>query len=268
MTSIQDVQGSKGSGANFSSVPILDYSLLSSPTTRPQFILQLRHALINVGFLYLSNHPVPAETINSLTSYIPRLFALPQHEKDKIAMANSPQFLGYSKLGDELTKGKVDWREQFDFATPHVCRWKEGVTPKEEGYLRLWGPSQVFQPLLFHFRIPNHTHICEIQWPEESLIPGFRTTVEQYLSQAQALSYEFSSLLAEAFSISPDAVAQFYDVDDNMQHRVKLVRYPVRVAQGIDDAEAQGVGPHYDAGFLTFVSCSSFPSPGVLVWFY
>jgi isopenicillin N synthase-like dioxygenase len=129
--------------ANFSSVPILDYSLLSSPTTRPQFILQLRHALINVGFLYLSNHPVPHSLISSLTAYVPRLFALPQEEKDRIAMVNSAHFLGYSRLGNELTKGKVDWREQFDFATSHVCRWKEGTSLKEEEYLKLWGPSQV-----------------------------------------------------------------------------------------------------------------------------
>ena len=54
-------------------------------------------------------------------------------------MANSEHFLGYSRLGAELTKGKVDQREQFDFATKHVCRWKEG----DAEYYRLWGPSQV-----------------------------------------------------------------------------------------------------------------------------
>lgn len=33
-----------------------------------------------------------------------------------------------------------------------------------------------------------------------------------------------------------------------MQHRAKIVKYPV-----VQD-HTQGVGPHYDAGFLTFVS--------------
>ena len=130
-------------GADFSSVPILDYSLINSTTTKLQFILQLRHALINVGFLYLTNHGVDGHTIDSLKSYIPQLFALPQEEKDRIGMANSEHFLGYSRIGKELTKGKVDRREQFDFATPHVCRWREGETPKEMEYLRLWGPCQV-----------------------------------------------------------------------------------------------------------------------------
>lgn len=125
--------------ANFSSIPVLDYSLLSSPGTRPQFIAQLRHALVNVGFLYLSNPPVSPDDIASVIDYIPRLFALPQEEKDKIRMANSQHFLGYSRLGAELTRGEVDIREQFDFATPHVSRWKAG----DPDHYRLWGPSQV-----------------------------------------------------------------------------------------------------------------------------
>jgi isopenicillin N synthase-like dioxygenase len=82
---------------------------------------------------------VSSAVIDSLLEYIPKLFALPQEAKDDIAMANSEHFLGYSKLGKELTKGKVDRREQFDFATPHISRWKEG----DPDHYRLWGPSQV-----------------------------------------------------------------------------------------------------------------------------
>jgi len=129
-------------GANFSSVPILDYSLLSSPSNKPLFISQLQHALINVGFLYLSNHTVPSSTIDALMNYIPRLFDLPLHEKEKIRMVHSPHFLGYSRLGAELTRGKVDNREQFDFATRYETKWREGVDGIHD-YWRIWGPSQV-----------------------------------------------------------------------------------------------------------------------------
>lgn len=124
---------------DFSSIPVLDYSLLSSTDTRNKFIEQLRHALINVGFLYLSNHSVSNDLTSSLIEFIPKLFALPQEEKEKIRMANSEHFLGYSKLGAELTKGAVDYREQFDFATRHTSRWKPG----DPDYYRLWGTSQV-----------------------------------------------------------------------------------------------------------------------------
>ena len=125
--------------ANFSSIPVLDFSLTNDQAHKPEFIDQLRHALINVGFLYLKNHTVPQEVIDDLIGYVPRLFDLPQEAKNKILMANSPHFLGYSKLCGEFTRGKADYREQFEFATPHQTRWRPGAPE----YLRLWGPCQV-----------------------------------------------------------------------------------------------------------------------------
>jgi isopenicillin N synthase-like dioxygenase len=123
----------------FTNIPTLNYHLLSSPDTRPLFIEQLRHALIVVGFLYLEHSPVSDVLIDELIAYLPKVFALPQERKDALRMANSPHFLGYSRLGAEMTKGAVDQREQFDFATPFENTCKSG----DPVYLRLWGPSQV-----------------------------------------------------------------------------------------------------------------------------
>ena len=125
--------------AKFSRIPVLDYSLISPPSTKPLFISQLQHALINVGFLYLSNHTVPASTIDPLLDYIPKLFALPQEEKEQIQIFNSPHFVGYSGLDAGLTSGKVDHKEQFEFRTKHQTSWRK----REEEYWKLWGPSQV-----------------------------------------------------------------------------------------------------------------------------
>ncbi|KAF8149369.1 hypothetical protein B0H34DRAFT_667626 [Crassisporium funariophilum] len=220
--------------SDFSSVPVLDYSLLQSPSQRPRFIAQLQHALINVGFLYLSNHTVAQNDIDLLITYIPKLFALPQEAKEKIGMINSEHFLGYSRLGAELTKGAVDQREQFDFATRHTCRWKEG----DPEHYRLWGPCQ---------------------WPDEKLIPGFRDVFERYLDQVENISLKFSSLIAEAFGLGT-GLSQFYDTPELMQHRAKIVQYPVVEGSSND----QGVGPHYDAGFLTFLLQAS-PHTGLQV---
>jgi isopenicillin N synthase-like dioxygenase len=104
----------------------------------------------------------------------------------------------------------------------------------------------------FVFFVLMQCNSYHLQWPDDTLIPGFRKTFEEYLAQVQRLSYDFSSLLAEAFGLPSNALKKFYDTDPNMQHRSKIVRYPV-ISEG--ESEAQGVGPHYDAGFLTFVSC-------------
>jgi isopenicillin N synthase-like dioxygenase len=88
-----------------------------------------------------------------------------------------------------------------------------------------------------------------MKWPDEELIPGFRGIMETYLEEVEQLGYKFSSLLAEALGLGPKGLEHFYDTQNMMQHRGKIVKYPV--VTGDND---QGVGPHYDSGFLTFVS--------------
>jgi len=124
---------------DFSSVPVLDYALTNDPATRPEFLDQLRNALINVGFLYLSNPPVSQDDIDLVIEYAPKLFTIPQEKKDKLLMRNNPHFLGYTRVGTEYTKGKADQREQYDFATPYENPW----TPGAPEHLKLWGPAQV-----------------------------------------------------------------------------------------------------------------------------
>jgi isopenicillin N synthase-like dioxygenase len=131
--------------SNFSNVPILDYALVSDPKRKPEFISELQHALVNVGFLYLENSSVSQADVDALVDYIPKLFALPQDVKDAMKMANSQHFLGYSKLGGDLTRGKTDRREHFNVATEHECQWRPG----QPDYLRLWGPSQVYSYTYF-----------------------------------------------------------------------------------------------------------------------
>ncbi len=110
-------------------------------------------------------------------------------------------------------------------------------------------------------------------------MPGFKTAFVKYLAAVESLSYEFVQLVAEALGLAPDGLAQFFDARERMQHRAKvqyampthlltrqrlgreadrslahsvyqIVKYPTR-----DEVSSeQGVGPHFDAGFLTFVS--------------
>jgi len=144
---------STGVTDDFTSIPILNYALLSSPDTRTFFIRQLQHALVDVGFLYLENTSpvvVPPGLFDEVIAYLPRIFALPQERKDALRMVNSPCFLGYSRLGVERTGGAADQREQFDFATPFENDHHR-VVPAGSGlpeYVCLWGPSQVGVALL------------------------------------------------------------------------------------------------------------------------
>lgn len=92
------------------------------------------------------------------------------------------------------------------------------------------------------------TSAAPLQWPEEALLPGFRETFVRYVAATQKLSQDLLALVAEALSLPPNAFARFVEPGGN-QDRAKIVKYPVPA----DDSSNQGVGPHYDGGFLTLV---------------
>jgi isopenicillin N synthase-like dioxygenase len=116
---------------------------ISLRTPHPHLLTQLRHALLTTGFLYLTGSasaiPELPALIAQLVGSLPRLFALPDDEKEKISLDYSPHFLGYSGVGSEVTARRRDEREQFEFASELKAVWKEG----EASYLKLLGPNQV-----------------------------------------------------------------------------------------------------------------------------
>ncbi|AOW03013.1 hypothetical protein B0I72DRAFT_142937 [Yarrowia lipolytica] len=177
----------------FTSIPIID---LSEDT--PTILAKLRPALFNVGFCYIKNYGVDPGLIQRVTELGKQLFDLPQTEKQRIDMSNSPHFLGYSRLGDEITKNQTDWREQMDLAT-------ELPAPKDD------------EPLYRRLRGPN-------QWPDEKLIPGFRQAFEAYIEQMGPVSIHFVSLIAQALGLEADAFAHLFE--QHQQHKLKVVRYP------------------------------------------
>ncbi len=66
---------------SFDSIPILDLSLAREPTSKPAFLEQLRHALLEVGFLYLKNVGIPQELIQQVKEEGVAFFDLPEEEK-------------------------------------------------------------------------------------------------------------------------------------------------------------------------------------------
>lgn len=74
------------------------------------------------------------------------------------------------------------------------------------------------------------------------------------------LADEFQILIAEALDLHPEALQQFFDVPS--RHKMKLIKYPPPPASST--AQTQGVGPHKDSEFLTFLLQAT-PHPGLEV---
>lgn len=82
----------------FKEIPILDLSEARSEESKPAFLVQLRDALLNVGFLYIKNTGIDQELYDNVCEEGTRFFGLPEEEKLAIEMKNQPSFLGYSRV--------------------------------------------------------------------------------------------------------------------------------------------------------------------------
>lgn len=66
---------------SFTSIPILDLAAAKDPATKPQFLADLRHALIEVGFLYLKNVGISDEFFQEVIREGKAFFDIPEEEK-------------------------------------------------------------------------------------------------------------------------------------------------------------------------------------------
>ncbi|GAO16285.1 uncharacterized protein UV8b_05690 [Ustilaginoidea virens] len=225
---------------SFTSVPVLDLDLARKPDTKPVFLEQLRHALLEVGFLYLKNVGIPDGLFQDVIDRGKAFFDMPLEEKLRIEMKNARSFLGYSRLSAEITAGETDHREQMDLSTEHPA-----PPPGSPPYYNLLWPNQ---------------------WPDEVHAPGFRSTYTEYLSRMAAVSVLFTSLIAEAIKLPATAFDKYFDQDQ--QHKLKIVKYPdmseLGRGGGDDDGPGQGVGPHKDS-MLTSYLLQATPHRGLQV---
>ncbi len=99
---------------SFQSIPILDLSLARNPATKSEFLDSLRHALLEVGFLYIKNTGIDDDSIKEVISEGVGFFDLPTEKKFEIEMKNAPSFLGpsiaYSKSSNKKPNEFVNYR--------------------------------------------------------------------------------------------------------------------------------------------------------------
>jgi isopenicillin N synthase-like dioxygenase len=178
---------------------------------------RLRSVAHEVGFFHLTGHGVSEGLTERVLASARRLFALPQADKDAIAMVNSPHFRGYTRLGGELTGGVVDWREQIDIGPQRTP-----LPDPAETYLRLQGPNQ------WPGALPELPGVIA-EW-DAALAEVGRKLLQHWAASLGSPEDWFE----EAFAHTPATL-------------IKIVRYPAEADS------PQGVGAHRDAGVLTLL---------------
>ena len=172
-----------------------------------------------VGFFYIVNHGIPEQVSDAYLAMLKAFFALPDDVKQAIDKRDSPQFRGWERLGSELTNNQIDYREQIDIGVE-----REALIDPEPYYLALIGPNR---------------------WPPESVLRGFRSTVEDYFARLAILSREILRIFSLAMGLDEYTIERVFGTDPAPY--LKLIRYPPTGPGG------SGVGVHKDSGFLTLL---------------
>jgi len=122
--------------ADFTAIPILPLSHARDPFTKPKFLTDLRDALLNVGFLYLSETGLPEGLVGSVVEECHKFFdegVLPLEEKEAIEMKNAKSFLGWSRVCESFSEyGLVMFLNlglpELWFQCSSMCRWTSCIS--------------------------------------------------------------------------------------------------------------------------------------------
>ena len=201
--------------APFTDIPVVSLAGWRDDPSFPDRLVRICH---EVGFFSLVDHGVPESVVDRYFDLLTAFFALPIEVKEGIDKRRSPHFRGWERVGAELTDNRVDYREQLDLGTENPPYPPDA----EPVYVRLDGPNQ---------------------WLPDAVLPGFRSTVTDFLARLAAVAEEIMGILALGLGLPERSFRDAFG--ERPLSLAKLISYPPT-----PPGEA-GVNSHHDAGFLT-----------------
>ena len=188
----------------------------------------LRFALEKVGFHQLIGHGISTETNEQILNATRKFHALPLEVKQSI-LIDRPGYpvgaVGYMPVGAR----KLPTRNRGN-------------------------PNEAFL-----VKSDRDIGFDDNQWLAEDLLPGFRSTVEDYATQMAALAGKLLPVFAAALDLEP---AFFDSAFSHPFWRLRMTHYPANPPQ---DGELGSVGipPHVDTTFMTLLLPDS---PGLAIF--
>ena len=216
-----------------SSIPVIDLTdyVAGRPGALDATARQIGAALTDVGFLVLTGHGVPRGLIECTVGEAKRLHELPM--SDKLGLKMNEHNNGYMAMAryavwtSEVNKNdKPDLNEAF-----FLRRERAADDPLRRSGRRFVGPNQ---------------------WPEESLLPGFRANILEYLQTMDRFTRGLLPAVAVALDLDPH---WFEPAFGDSHFTFRLSHYPPVEAE----ANQFGIAPHTDANFMTFLPQSEVP---------
>ncbi len=217
-------------------LPVLDISdFLTNPgaDSASQFVDALRETCHGPGFFYLVGHGIDQRYNDAALDIANQFFELPEAERVALKIGNSAGFRGYTLLKNELTNGRIDWRDQIDIGPEEP---EPNLNKDDPAWMRLRGPNQ---------------------WPKN--LPNMSTTIEQWMNQMQPVGLALMRAFAQGLGQNKHC---FDDrMTPNPYTRLKIIRYPAQPEHG---GSGQGLGLHNDTGLITLILQDSVPGLQVM----
>lgn len=214
------------------SIPVIDLAahLAGAPGESERAAAQLKAALTEIGFYYITGHGVPADLVRGAFEQAARFHAMPLDRK--MAVRIDKHNVGYLPMkGDTLRTSvvqavtKPNLNEAF-----FVARDMEDDHPEVLADRR--------------FRSAN-------RWPAD--LPGFRPSVMAYCDAMERLVQRLMPLYALALGLP----ARFFDAAfTDCQYKLRMTHYP-NLPVALDDEF--GIAPHTDTSFLTLLAPNTVP---------
>jgi len=209
------------------SLPVIDLGpvLRGEPGARSKAAQLLDQACRANGFFYVTGHGVSPTLRQALFDQSKAFFDLPLDVKSRWHISQSGICRGYDPVGwQSLELGKpADLKESFYLGVDRG---------PDDALVRAGVPNQG----------PN-------QWPDASLLPGFRATTDAYAAALADLGRLVLSLLAESLNLSADYFDAF--LTDPMPV-LRLLHYPPP-EQALQVGQV-GSGAHTDWGSVTLLA--------------
>ncbi len=207
-------------------LPIIDFSRFrsGSPAEKLEVGRQIDYACRDTGFFYISHYGIDPQIIDSSFDAAASFFALPESEKEKIAIDHSPVHRGWYRLYEEVLNPDT---------APRGDR-KEGIKigrdcgpdhPRVRAHIPLHGPNQ---------------------WPD---IPHWRPTMEATYSACVALGRDLMGAIALGLGLKDSFFEPWLR---EPMATLSPIFYPPTPA-GSDAAGEYGAGAHTDFGCLTLL---------------
>lgn len=188
----------------------------------------LHAACSEVGFFYVTGHGVPDELLTGIRAAAAAFFALPEAEKERIAIARHNLGRGWQRLGQNVTQGQPDRHEGLD-----MMRELADGHPAREAFVGT-----------------PHAQLTEgrNRYPD----PGFEALVGAYVGQMAGLGRAICSALELGLGRPlGDLTGRVGDPFWVM----RMIGYPGQP----EGSDGMGCGEHTDYGILTLLNQDECP---------